>query len=46
VRVTYLNDKARPSVDPLAKELEVPIFLACDMLHTIAFAPKETCTAG
>jgi enoyl-[acyl-carrier protein] reductase I len=25
--ITYLNDKARPYVEPLAKELEAPIFL-------------------
>jgi enoyl-[acyl-carrier protein] reductase I len=27
VAITYLNDKARPYVEPLAKELEAPIFL-------------------
>src|SRR6516162_10619510 len=25
--ITYLNDKARPYVEPLARELEAPIFL-------------------
>jgi enoyl-[acyl-carrier protein] reductase I len=29
--ITYLNDKAKPYVDPLARELEVPIFLPCDV---------------
>ena len=29
--VTYLNDKARPYVEPLAQELQAPIFLPCDV---------------
>lgn len=29
--VTYLNDKARPHVEPLAREVEAPIFLPCDV---------------
>ena len=29
--VTYLNDKARPYVEPLARELEAPIVLPCDV---------------
>ncbi|MDQ0512196.1 enoyl-ACP reductase FabI [Ancylobacter amanitiformis] len=29
--VTYLNDKARPHVEPLARELEAPIFLPLDV---------------
>ncbi|GAB4072965.1 enoyl-ACP reductase FabI [Ancylobacter sonchi] len=29
--ITYLNDKARPHVEPLATELEAPIFLPLDM---------------
>lgn len=29
--VTYLNDKARPHVEPLAREIEAPIFLPLDM---------------
>ncbi|MBS7543228.1 enoyl-ACP reductase FabI [Ancylobacter oerskovii] len=29
--VTYLNDKARPHVEPLAAELEAPIFLPLDV---------------
>ncbi|QRM57520.1 enoyl-ACP reductase FabI [Sinorhizobium sp. BG8] len=29
--VTYLNDKAKPHVEPLAKELEAPIFMPMDM---------------
>jgi enoyl-[acyl-carrier protein] reductase I len=29
--VTYLNDKARPYVEPLARELEAPIFLPLDV---------------
>lgn len=29
--VTYLNDKARPHVEPLAREVEAPIFLPLDM---------------
>jgi NAD(P)-dependent dehydrogenase (short-subunit alcohol dehydrogenase family) len=31
VAVTYANDKARPFVEPLAKVLEAPIFLPCDV---------------
>jgi enoyl-[acyl-carrier protein] reductase I len=31
VAVTYLNDKAKPHVEPLAKELEAPIFMPLDM---------------
>jgi enoyl-[acyl-carrier protein] reductase I len=29
--ITYLNDKARPHVEPLAKELEAPLFLPLDV---------------
>lgn len=29
--VSYLNDKARPHVEPLAREVEAPIFLPLDM---------------
>lgn len=29
--VTYRNDKARPHVEPLAQELQAPIFLPCDV---------------
>ncbi|MCD2185058.1 enoyl-ACP reductase FabI [Rhizobium sp. GN54] len=29
--VTYLNDKAKPHVEPLARELEAPIFMPMDM---------------
>lgn len=29
--VTYLNDKARPFVEPLARQLEAPIFLPLDL---------------
>lgn len=29
--VTYLNEKAKPYVEPLAKELEAPLFLPCDV---------------
>lgn len=31
VAITYLNDKARPYVEPLAHELEAPIFLPLDV---------------
>lgn len=31
VAVTYLNDKARPHVEPLARELESPLFLPLDV---------------
>jgi enoyl-[acyl-carrier protein] reductase I len=31
VAVTYLNDKAKPHVEPLAREVEAPIFLPLDM---------------
>lgn len=30
--VTYLNEKARPHVEPLAREIEAPIFLPLDVL--------------
>ena len=29
--VTYLNDKSRPYVEPLAQELQAPIILPCDV---------------
>src|SRR6186997_141773 len=29
--VTYLNDKAKRFVEPLAKVLEAPIFMPCDV---------------
>jgi enoyl-[acyl-carrier protein] reductase I len=29
--VTYLNDKARPHVEPLARQLEAPIFMPLDL---------------
>src|SRR5499425_2647392 len=29
--ITYLNEKARPYVEPLARELEAPIFLPLDV---------------
>jgi enoyl-[acyl-carrier protein] reductase I len=29
--ITYLNDKAKPYVEPLAKELEASIFMPCDV---------------
>jgi len=31
VAVTYLNDKARPHVEPLAKEVQAPIFMPLDV---------------
>lgn len=31
--VTYLNDKARPFVEPLAQRLAAPILLPCDILR-------------
>ena len=31
VAITYLNDKARPHVEPLANEVEAPIFMPMDM---------------
>jgi enoyl-[acyl-carrier protein] reductase I len=31
VAVTYLNEKAKPHVEPLARELEAPIFMPMDM---------------
>jgi enoyl-[acyl-carrier protein] reductase I len=31
VAITYLNDKARPHVEPLAHEVEAPIFMPMDM---------------
>ncbi|WP_085315564.1 enoyl-ACP reductase FabI [Derxia lacustris] len=30
--ITYLNDKARPHVEPLAQQLEAPIFLPLDVV--------------
>ena len=32
--LTYLNDKAKPYVEPLARELEVPLFLPLDFTQT------------
>jgi len=32
VAVTYLNDKAKPYVEPLARELEAPIFMPLDVV--------------
>ncbi len=29
--ITYLNEKARPYVEPLAQEFEAPIFMQCDV---------------
>src|SRR3546814_7401083 len=29
--ITYLNDKARPFVEPLAREVTAPIFAPCDV---------------
>ncbi len=29
--LTYLNDKAKPYVEPIAEELEAPIFMPCDV---------------
>jgi enoyl-[acyl-carrier protein] reductase I len=29
--ITYLNDKARPYVEPLARQLEAAVFLPCDV---------------
>src|SRR5208337_385134 len=31
VAITYLNDKARPHVEPSARELEAPLFLPLDV---------------
>ena len=31
--ITYLNEKARPYVEPLARELEAPLFLPLDVAH-------------
>ena len=31
VAVTYLNDKSKPYVEPLAKEIEAPIFMPLDL---------------
>jgi enoyl-[acyl-carrier protein] reductase I len=31
IAITYLNDKARPHVEPLAREIEAPIFMPMDM---------------
>ena len=30
--VTYLNDKAKPHVEPLAREVEAPIFMPMDVM--------------
>jgi enoyl-[acyl-carrier protein] reductase I len=44
--ITYLNDKARPYVEPLAQELEAPLFLPLDvqkpgMLEAVFDAVRE-----
>jgi len=31
VAITYLNEKAKPYVEPLARQLEAPIFMPCDV---------------
>lgn len=31
--ITYLNDKAKPHVEPLAKELDAEIFMPCNVAH-------------
>ena len=31
VAITYLNEKARPYVEPLARELDAPLFLPLDV---------------
>ena len=31
--ITYLNDKARPHIEPLAREVEAPIFLPMDVMR-------------
>ncbi|ACA16066.1 short-chain dehydrogenase/reductase SDR [Methylobacterium sp. 4-46] len=31
IALTYLNEKARPFVEPLARELDAPLFLPCDV---------------
>jgi enoyl-[acyl-carrier protein] reductase I len=31
--ITYLNDKAKPHVEPLAREVEAPIFLPMDVMQ-------------
>jgi len=31
IAVSYLNEKAKPYVEPLARELDAPIFLPCDV---------------
>lgn len=46
VAVTYLNEKARPYVEPLARELEAPIFMPLDVrqagsLEAVFAAMKE-----
>ena len=32
VAITYLNDKAKPHVEPLAREVEAPIFMPMDVM--------------
>lgn len=31
IAITYLNDKAKPHIEPIAKELNVSLFLPCDV---------------
>ncbi|MBP6677626.1 MAG: SDR family oxidoreductase, partial [Paracoccus sp.] len=33
VAVTYLNDKARPHVEPLARQIDAPLLLPLDVLQ-------------
>jgi enoyl-[acyl-carrier protein] reductase I len=47
VAITYLNEKARPYVEPLARELEAPIFVPLDVrqegsLEAVFQSIKET----
>lgn len=36
--ITYLNEKARPFVEPLAEQVEAPLFLRCDVRDTNSLA--------
>lgn len=45
--ITYFNDKAKPHVEPLAREVEAPIFLPCNVtvpgqLEAVFEAIRET----
>ena len=47
VAITYLNEKSKQYVEPLATALDAPIIMPLDILvHSIAFAPMQDLQGG